>query len=154
MVRENDKIINYKGKQIRIRKFTVLDGCYITQKVLSSFLPEILESQLGLNRPYKPQKEMTRDEFAELLVNVMQYTTYLQKEPIATEIPILNDNGSLAVDDLEFSDVFLLALEVLSYNIVGFFTQENIDYLSQLFQKTAKSVLSLMGTTDQSTSEN
>ena len=152
MVRENDKIINYKGKQIRIRKFSVLDGCYITQKVLSSFLPEILEGQLGIQRPYKPSKEMSRDEFCELLVNTMQYASYLQKEPISTEIPILNDNGSLAVSDLEFSDVFLLCLEVLSYNIVGFFTQDNIDYLSQLFQTTAKTILSLTGS--QSTSEN
>lgn len=154
MVRENNKIINYKGKQVRIRKFSVLDGCYITQKVLSTFLPDVLEGQLGLNRPFKPQKEMSRDEFAEFLVNIMQYATYLQKEPVVTEIPILNDNGSLAVGDFEFSDVFLLALEVLSYNIVGFFTQENIDYLSQLFQKTAKAVLGTLDTTDQSTSEN
>lgn len=152
MVRENEKIINFKGKQVKIRKFNVLDGCYITQKVLSSFLPEILEGQLGIQRPFQPSKEMTRDEFAELLVNVMQYAVYLQKEPIATDIAILNDNGSLAVSNFEFSDVFLLALEVLSYNIVGFFTQENIDYLSQLFQNTAKSILTLVGT-PQSTSE-
>ncbi len=139
-MRENEKIINFKGKQIRILKFNVLDGCYITQKVLTAFLPEVLESQLGIQRPVAPQREMTRDEFAELLVNVMQYAICLQKEPVAVEIPILNDNGSLAIDDFEFSDVFLLALEVLTYNIVGFFTQENIDYLSRLFQQTAKKI--------------
>lgn len=154
MVRESEKTINYKGKQIRILKFNVLDGCYITQKVFSSFLPEILESQLGLNRPFQPQKEMTRDEFAELLVNVMQYAVYVQKEPIRVDIPILNDNGSLAVDCFEFSDVFLLALEVLTFNIVGFFTQENIEYLGTLLQNTAKKISQISGTSNQSTSEN
>lgn len=149
MVRENEKTINYKGKQIRILKFNVLDGCYITQKVLSSFLPDILESQLGLQRPFTPQKEMSRDEFCELLVNLMQYVICVQTEPIKAEIPILNDNGSLAVNELEFSDVFILALEVLTFNIVGFFTQENIEYLSQLLQNTAKKVANLVGTTDQ-----
>ena len=149
MVRENEKTINFKGKQIRILKFNVLDGCYITQKVLSTFLPEILESQLGIQRPFTPQREMTRDEFSELLVNLMQYAVYVQKEPIKVEIPLLNDNGSLAVDGLEFSDIFLLALEVLTFNIVGFFTQENIEYLSQLLQNTAKKITNLVGTTDQ-----
>lgn len=149
MVRENEKTINYKGKQIRILKFNVLDGCYITQKVLSSFMPEILESQLGIQRPFTPQREMTRDEFSELLVNIMQYAIYVQSEPIKAEIPILNDNGSLAIDGLEFSDVFLLALEVLSYNVVGFFTQENIEYLNQLFTNTAKKISIVSGLTDQ-----
>ena len=149
MVRENEKTINFKGKQIRILKFNVLDGCYITQKVLSTFLPEILESQLGIQRPFTPQREMTRDEFSELLVNLMQYAVYVQKEPIKVEIPLLNDNGSLAVDGLEFSDIFILALEVLTFNIVGFFTQENIEYLSQLLQSTAKKITNLVGTTDQ-----
>lgn len=149
MVRENEKTINFKGKQIRILKFNVLDGCYITQKVLSTFLPEILESQLGIQRPFTPQREMTRDEFSELLVNLMQYAVYVQKEPIKVEIPLLNDNGSLAVDGLEFSDIFILALEVLTFNIVGFFTQENIEYLSQLLQNTAKKITTLVGTTDQ-----
>ena len=149
MVRENEKTINFKGKQIRILKFNVLDGCYITQKVLSTFLPEILESQLGIQRPFTPQREMTRDEFSELLVNLMQYAVYVQKEPIKVEIPLLNDNGSLAVDGLEFSDIFILALEVLTFNIVGFFTQENIEYLSQLLQNTAKKITTLAGTTDQ-----
>lgn len=149
MVRENEKTINYKGKQIRILKFNVLDGCYITQKVLSAFLPEILESQLGIQRPFTPQREMTRDEFSELLVNLMQYAVYAQTEPIKVEIPLLNDNGSLAVEGLEFSDIFILALEVLTFNIVGFFTQENIEYLSQLLQNTAKKITTLVGTTDQ-----
>ena len=149
MVRENEKTINYKGKQIRVLKFNVLDGCYITQKVLSSFLPEILESQLGIQRPFSPQREMTRDEFSELLVNIMQYAVYVQTEPIKVDIPILNDNGSLAVDGLEFSDVFLLALEVLTFNIIGFFTQENIEYLSRLLTSTAQKVTSLVGTSDQ-----
>lgn len=139
-MRENEKIINFKGKQVRILKFNVLDGCYITQKILSTFLPEVLEGQLGIQRPFTPQREMSRDEFAELLVNIMQYAIYLQKEPVAVEIPILNDNGSLAIDDFEFSDVFLLALEVLTYNIVGFFTQANIEYLGRLFQQTAKKI--------------
>ena len=152
MVRESEKTINYKGKQIRILKFNVLDGCYITQKVFSSFLPEFLESQLGLQRPYQPKKEMTRDEFAELLVNVLQYAVYVQKEPVRIDIPILNDNGSLAVDCFEFSDVFLLALEVLTFNIAGFFTQENLEYFGQLLQNTAKKISLL--TSDQSTSEN
>lgn len=147
MVRENEKIITFKGKQVRILKFNVLDGCYITQKVLSSFLPEILESQLGIQRPFTPQKEMSRDEFNELLVNVLQYAIYLQTEPVKVEIPILNDNGSLAVEGFEFSDIFLLALEVLTYNIVGFFTQENIEYLSQLLQNTAKKISIVAGTT-------
>jgi hypothetical protein len=146
-MRENEKIINYKGKQVRILKFNVLDGCYITQKVFSSFLPDVLESQLGLQRPFTPQKEMSRDEFCEFLVNIMQYAVYVQTEPIKVDIPILNDNGSLAVNDFEFSDVFLLALEVLTYNIVGFFTQENIEYFSQLLQNTAKKISAL--TTDQ-----
>lgn len=149
MVRENEKTINYKGKQIRILKFNVLDGCYITQKVLSTFLPEILESQLGIQRPFTPQREMTRDEFSELLVNIMQYAIYNQTEPIKVEIRLLNENGSLAVDGLEFSDVFILALEVLSYNILGFFTQENIEYLNQLFLNTAKKISTISGTTDQ-----
>ena len=92
---------------------------------------------------------MTRDEFSELLVNLMQYAVYVQKEPIKVEIPLLNDNGSLAVDGLEFSDIFILALEVLTFNIVGFFTQENIEYLSQLLQSTAKKITNLVGTTDQ-----
>lgn len=147
MGRENEKIINFKGKQIRILKFNVLDGCYITQKVLSSFLPELLENQLGIQRPFTPQKEMSRDEFNEILVNVLQYAVYLQTEPVKVEIPILNDNGSLAVDGLEFSDVFLLALEVLTYNIVGFFTEANIEYLSQLLQSTAKKISMVAGTT-------
>lgn len=147
MVREKEKTINFKGKQVRILKFNVLDGCYITQKVLSSFLPEILESQLGIQRPFTPQKEMSRDEFNELLVNVLQYAVYMQTEPIKVEIPILNDNGSLAVEGFEFSDIFLLALEVLTYNIVGFFTQENIEYLSQLLQTTAKKISMVAGTT-------
>lgn len=146
MVRENDKIINYKGKQIRILKFNVLDGCYITQKVLSSFLPEILESQLGFQRPFQPQRELSRDEFGELLVNVLQYATYIQTEPVKIDIPLLNDNGSLAVSDLEFSDVFLIALEVLTFNIIGFFTQENIEYLSQLLTSTATKITTLLGT--------
>ena len=149
MVRENEKTINYKGKQIRILKFNVLDGCYITQKVLSTFLPEILESQLGIQRPFTPQREMTRDELSELLVNIMQYAIYNQTEPIKVEIRLLNENGSLAVDGLEFSDVFILALEVLSYNILGFFTQENIEYLNQLFLNTAKKISTISGTTDQ-----
>ena len=140
MVRENEKTINFKGQQVRILKFNVLDGCYISQKVLSAFLPDVLESQLGIQRPFAPQREMSRDEFAELLVNVMQYAICVKKEPVPMEIPILNDNGSLAVDGFEFSDVFLLALEVLTYNIVGFFTQENIEYLSQLFQQTTKKI--------------
>lgn len=140
MVRENEKIINYKGKQVRILKFNVLDGCYIAQKVFSSFLPGVLEKQLGLQRPFNPQKEMSRDEFCEFLVNIMQYAVYVQTEPIKVDIPILNDNGSLAVNDFDFSDVFLLALEVLTYNIIGFFTQENIEYFGQLLQNTAKKI--------------
>lgn len=144
MVRESEKTINYKGKQIRILKFNVLDGCYITQKVLSTFLPDVLEGQLNLQRPVAPQREMTRDEFCELLVNVMQYAIVNQTEPVKAEIPVLNDNGSLAVDGLEFSDVFILALEVLTFNIVGFFSQENVEYLSQLLQNTAKKVASIL----------
>ena len=144
MVRESEKTINYKGKQIRILKFNVLDGCYITQKVLSTFLPDVLEGQLNLQRPISPQREMTRDEFCELLVNVMQYAIVNQTEPVKAEIPILNDNGSLAVEGLEFSDVFILALEVLTFNIVGFFSQENVEYLSQLLQNTAKKVGSIL----------
>lgn len=149
MVRESEKTINYKDKQIRILKFNVLDGCYITQKVFSSFLPEFLEGQLGLQRPYQPKKEMTRDEFAELLVNIMQYAVYVQKEPIKVDIPILNDNGSLAVDCFEFSDVFLIALEVLTFNIVGFFTQENIEYLGNLLNSTAKKITQISQPTNQ-----
>lgn len=144
MVRENEKTINYKGKQIRILKFNVLDGCYITQKVLSTFLPDVLEGQLNLQRPVTPQREMTRDEFCELLVNVMQYAIVNQIEPVKAEIPVLNDNGSLAVNGLEFSDVFILALEVLTFNIVGFFSPENVEYLSQLLQNTAKKVGSIL----------
>lgn len=140
MVRENSKLINFKGKQIRIRKFNVLDGCYIIQKILSSFLPEMIEGGLGIQRPFKPSKEMSRDEFSELLINVMQYATYLQEEPIKTEIPILNDNGSLAINDLEFSDVFLLTIEVLMYNCIGFFTQENLEYFAETMKKGTEAI--------------
>ena len=140
MVREKEKIINFKGKQIRIRKFNVLDGCYITQKILSSFLPEAIENGLGFQRPYTPKKEMSRDEFGELLVNVMQYATYLQKEPVAVEIPILNDNGSLAVDDFDFPDVFLLTIEVLMYNCLGFFTSENLEHFTKIMTEATQSI--------------
>lgn len=140
MVRENEKTIDFKGKQIRIRKFNVLDGCYITQKILSSFLPEAIESRLGFQRPYQPKREMSRDEFSELLINVMQYVTYNQKDPVAVEIPILNDNGSLAVTDFDFSDVFLLTIEVLLYNCLGFFTSENLEYFTKIMTEATKSV--------------
>jgi hypothetical protein len=140
MARESEKIINFKGKQIKIRKFNVLDGCYIIQKILSSFLPEVVESGLGFQRPYKPTREMSRDEFCELLINVMQYATYIQKEPVAVEIPILNDNGSLAVEGLEFSDVFLLTIEVLMFNLLGFFTKENLEYFSEMMKKGTEKI--------------
>lgn len=140
MARENEKTINFKGKKIRIRKFNVLDGCYIIQKILSSFLPEMVESGLGFTRPFKPSKEMSRDEFNELLINVMQYATYLQEEPVKAEIPILNDNGSLGVNDLEFSDVFLLTIEVLMFNCIGFFTQENLEYFAGTMKRGTEAI--------------
>lgn len=132
MSKEIEKIINYDGKEIRLRKFNPLDGCYIIQMVLTSFMPEIIEANLGLNRPTTPQKTMSKEEFNDLMLDCMQYVTYLQKTPVAVEIPVLNSNGSFGAECFSTSDVFMLTLEVLAYNLLDFFTAENMARLQDL----------------------
>ncbi len=140
MLKQNEKIITYSGKEIRLRKFNPLDGCYIIQMVLQSFLPEIIEANLGLQRPVQPNKVMSKDEFNDLMLDCMQYVTYLQKTPVVVEIPVLNSNGSLGSEAFTTSDVFMLTLEVLAYNLLDFFTAENMERLQGLLANAVSQV--------------
>lgn len=149
--REAEKVINYKGKSVRIRKFSPMDGGYIAQQILTSFLPTALESKLGVQRPVAPTQKMSKTEFTELMTDCLKYATYEQKDPVAVSIPILNENGTLAVADFGFEDTFLLTAEVLLFNMMGFFTPENMECFTQMMGSfTAK----LTQTTHPSTSTN
>lgn len=147
MKKENFKIINYDGKQIQLRKFNPLDGCYIIQMVLTSFFPDMVEAQLGIQRPMKPNKVMSKEEFNDLMLDCMGYVSYLQKDPVECAVTILNDNGSIGHPDFDTNDVFMLTLEVLIYNLSGFFTQKNMERLQNLF------VNAVSGFTGMTTSE-
>lgn len=142
--KENKKVIDYKGKSVVLLKFNPLDGCYIIQQILTSFLPDVIESQLNINRPVKPKKSMSKDEFNELMTSCLKYAYYQQKEPVAVDIPILNDNGSIGVDGFDFSDTFILTLEVLAFNCLSFFSQENLTHFTGLMDRVTKQMGALM----------
>ena len=142
MKRETEKIIDYKGKSIRLKKFTPLDGGYITQMILSSLMPEVLETALKLNRPFQPSRKMSKDEYIEFMTDCLNYVTYLQESPVKAEIPVLNDNGSLRIDDFGFEDTFMLMIEILGYNMLGFFSQENIQSLVGMMMNFTKALKS------------
>lgn len=143
MKRETEKIIDYKGKSIRLRKFTPLDGGYITQMILTSLLPDVIESKLNIERPFKPSRKMSKNEYNELMIDSLKYVSYLKKAPVEVEIPLLNENGTLRVDDLGFEDTFLLIIEVIAFNMLGFFSQENMECLVNMIESFTKSLKSL-----------
>lgn len=146
MKRESEKIINYKGKSIRIRKFTPIDGGYIAQQLLTALTPFGLKIFGGVDMPVTPSQKMTKQEFADLMFDCLKYATYLQKDPIEAEIPILNDNGSIGHEDFECDDTFLLTLEVLTYNMMGFFTQDNMTYVQKMIENFTQSLKKLAST--------
>lgn len=143
MKRETEKIIDYKGKSIRLRKFTPLDGGFIAQMIITSLLPDVIESKLNINRPFKPSRKMTKDEYNELMTDCLKYVSYLKKEPVVAEIPILNENGTLRADDFGFEDTFLLLIEIIAFNMLGFFSPENMECLLNMIASFTQSLKSL-----------
>jgi hypothetical protein len=138
---KDSKIIDFKGKSLRISKFNPLDGCYILQQVLSSFMPDVFEKQIEENRPFKPTRSLSKDEFNELLTTCCKNVVYLQKIPVPVNIPLINENGSFAVGDFDFSDYFLITMEVLAFNLLSFFTAENLKRLLGIFKQAEVLIL-------------
>ncbi len=126
--RETSKIVELSGRKFKIEKFDALTGSYIAFTVMEKFLPMGLEAKAGLGNMPKDRQLMSKQEFAELQKDCLKVVSEVLPARCA---PIINENGSWGVSDIEKDTrlVILLTIHALAFNISGFFDGEGLSEL-------------------------
>lgn len=137
------KNVTVKGHDYRIGKFDAMSGAYIIPKVTGLLAPVLnsvfgsIDIKLDGNVPKPGELDLKSFDFGALLGPLAKIPeedfNYLQRKCLALcdvkfksgYQPVLNDNGSLSLSELEEDAISILALMVhaLVHNFSGFFTE-------------------------------
>lgn len=137
--RETYKDVKIGDRNFRIEKFDAYTGSYIAYKLMSEALPMGLGNQLGL--PDTQKVSMSKKDFMELQKDCLGVC---YEHLPAGITPVLNDNGSFAVNGLEKDPktVIVLTIHALLFNVSSFFDENLLDSiakgLSLISQQDAK----------------
>ncbi|SFU71158.1 phage tail assembly chaperone [Alicyclobacillus macrosporangiidus] len=134
---EKYKDVEINGRKFRIRKFSARDGSYILIKVMSILAPMFQGLDLNQVQNVKDVSDVASnglDVFgmiAKLITLSESDFNYIQEKclRVCSEhlpsgfVPVLNDNGSFGVLNLEDDTVTVLALtaHALIFNLQSFF---------------------------------
>jgi hypothetical protein len=127
--REIYKIFEFGGRKWRIGKFDAMTGSYIAYKLMAEVLPMGLGQQAGIPAP-SGGRVMSKADFLELQKNCLSVCAEMLP---AGPTPVLNEDGTFGVLDLEHDAPTVLALTVqaLAWNLSSFFDESLLTSLSE-----------------------
>lgn len=128
MARENSKIIEVGKRKFKIEKFDAFTGSYIAFTLMEKFLPMGLEQKAGFQNMPKNRTLLSREEFIKMQKDCLSVVSEVLP---ARSAPILNENGSWGVNDIERNTqlVLILTIHSLAFNIADFFGGEGLKEL-------------------------
>lgn len=126
--RETNKIVELSGRQFKIEKFDALTGSYIAFTLMEKLLPMNIEKQAGLENMPAGRTLLSKTEFTNLQKDCLKVVSEVLP---ARSAPLLNDNGTWGVNDIEKDTrlVMLLTIHALAFNISGFFDAQGLSEL-------------------------
>ena len=126
--RETSKIVEVSGRKFKIEKFDALTGSYIAFILMQKFLPMDLESQAGIANMPKDREMLSKQEFISLQKDCLSVVSEVLP---ARTAPLLNDNGTWGVTDVERDAklIMILTIHSLTFNIAGFFDEQGLSEL-------------------------
>jgi hypothetical protein len=127
--REIYKIFEFGGRKWRIGKFDAMTGSYIAYKLMAEVLPMGLGQQAGIPAP-SGGRVMSKADFLELQKDCLSVCAEMLP---AGPTPVLNEDGTFGVLDLEHDAPTVLALTVqaLAWNLSSFFDESLLTSLSE-----------------------
>ncbi|EHL08976.1 hypothetical protein HMPREF0322_00399 [Desulfitobacterium hafniense DP7] len=126
--RERYKVAEINGRQFRIGKFDAMLGSYIAFQVMGEILPMGLGKKVGVEAP-PGSPMMSKQAFMEMQKDCLSVCEELLP---AGPTPVLNENGSYGVNDIEHDAplVLNLTIQALIWNITDFFDANLLDSLA------------------------
>ncbi|TRY23679.1 hypothetical protein FOI68_20655 [Brevibacillus sp. LEMMJ03] len=139
--RVNYKDVEVKGRKFRIRKFSARVGSFMIIKLTSILAPMFSRMKLraGGIEDFNPD-DFDISGFLEPLARMSEKDfNYIQEQALrvcfellpAGPAPVLNENGSFGVADLEddTAAVMELTIHALGFNLTGFFQDSGLSGL-------------------------
>ena len=137
MKRETKKIVEIQGRKFEIRSFDAFTGSYIAFTLMEKMLPMGMEAKVmnavkadgGDAAVSLPSRAlMSKGDFIAFQRDVLSVVGEVLP---ARTAPLLNENGSWGVADIEDNAmlVILLTIHALVFNIAGFFTGDGLKEL-------------------------
>ena len=143
---ENIKTVEIGGTQYRIKKFDAKTAIKVAKMLLAKILP-ILDSDVdvlqdvSLNRltefsfvDFGAALDRFQDNDVDKLIDTALKNCF--KPFPAGDAPVINDNGSFGVPEVEYSPVLTLRLtyEAVRFGISGFFEEGLLDSFQEQIQ--------------------
>ncbi|GAB6170548.1 hypothetical protein JCM15765_03930 [Paradesulfitobacterium aromaticivorans] len=128
--RELSKLFEFKERKFRIGKFDAMTGSYIAYKLMAEVLPMGIGAKLGFSAP-TGSPTMSKQDFMDLQKDCLGVCAELLP---AGPTPVLNENGSWGVMDIENNAPLVMALTIqaLMWNVSDFFTEDLLASLSEV----------------------
>jgi len=122
------KTFELDGRKWRIGKFNAMVGSYIAYKLMAEVMPLGIAQQAGIPVP-AGGKSMSKADFIELQKDCLSCCyEFLPAGPA----PVINENGTFGVEDLEnnVKVVMALTIQALIFNVSDFFTENLLSSLA------------------------
>lgn len=120
--RKTEDIYEVRGRTFVIKKFDPMIGNYILMQILTMTLPFGLSSMIskavGADIGKGNTMKMSKNDFIDLQKDILSFV--YEKLPGNTT-PVINENGSYGVMDLDMMLCFQLIVSCLAFNFSDFF---------------------------------
>lgn len=126
MTRENMKMVNVAGKQYQIKRMTAQEGSWVAMLLLTKLLPMGMHDKMNTGS-LPGRSVMSKEEFQNIqqsCLAVCFLQEHVSEHPVLH--PVLMQDGRLAIKDLEFDVVAVMALTLgaLEFNVAPFFEDD------------------------------
>lgn len=131
MKRETYKIFEFEERKFRIGKFDAMTGSYIAYQLMGQLLPMGLKLD-GIPSAPAGSKTMNKEDFKELQTECLKVCEEMLP---AGPSPVINENGSWGIEDIQKDAKTALALTVqsLMWNVADFFDENLLQALATGF---------------------
>lgn len=117
--RNTQKTLDIEGRKFVLKQFDPLFGSYFSFKLMAM-------SNTTKLSPDKILESLTGDSYESFEENYKKILKYCSEILPSGEVPVINDEGNIAIVGLTSSLAIELTLELIMFNLQDFFSKEEV----------------------------